>query len=148
MKKPDAEYFKTRFKEYLTSHGLTYTSQRDAILEFLIKDTSHFNAEMLIYSLRQQNLTVSRATVYRTLFQLEQAGFIREIAINSDQTHYEFIDGTTHHEHLVCEKCGTIIEFSDPQLEERIETIAKERSFIMTRHTVQIFGVCGRCCEK
>ena len=148
IKKNDVDLFKSRFKEYLKSKGLTCTSQRDAILEFIIKDSTHFNADALILSLRKKQLTVSRATVYRTLSHLVEAGFIREVALNSDQSHYEFIGGSTHHEHLVCEFCGSIIEFSDQQLEDRIEKIAIEQQFVITRHTVLIFGVCGRCSEK
>jgi Fur family ferric uptake transcriptional regulator len=148
MKKTNTEHFKERFREYLKSKGLTCTSQRDEILEYLTKDSTHFNAEALINSLRKKQLTVSRATVYRTLSHLVEAGFIREVAINSDQTHYEFIGATTHHEHLVCEICGSIIEFSDQQLEDRIEMIASDQQFLITRHSVQIFGVCRRCNEK
>ena len=148
MRKMDAEQFKLRFREYLKSKGLTCTSQRDAILEYLIKDSSHFNAEALIHSVQKKQLMVSRATVYRTLSHLEEAGFIREVAMNADQTHYEFIGLTQHHEHIVCESCGTIIEFLDPELEERIEAIAKDHKFCMTRHTVQIFGICGGCRAK
>lgn len=148
MKKNDTEHFKTRFREYLKSKGLTCTSQRDEILEYLIKDSTHFNAEALINSLRKRQLTVSRATVYRTLSHLVDGGFIREVAINSDQTHYEFIGASNHHEHIVCEICGLIIEFSDQQLEDRIEKIAHDQLFSITRHTVQIFGICRRCGEK
>jgi Fur family ferric uptake transcriptional regulator len=148
MKKNDTEHFKVRFREYLKSKGLTCTSQREEILEYLIKDSTHFNADALIHSLRKKQLSVSRATVYRTLTHLVEAGFIREVAINSDQTHYEFIGASTHHEHIVCEICNSIIEFSDQHLEDRIEKIATDQKFLITRHTVQIFGVCRRCSEK
>ncbi len=148
MKKPVAETFKNRFREYLKSKGLACTSQRDAILEYLLNDSSHFNAETLIRALQKRRMAVSRATVYRTLSHLEEAGFIREVALNADHTHYEFIGETAHHEHLVCEICGSIIEFSDQELENRIEAIASDQNFVITRHTVQISGICGRCNEK
>lgn len=148
MKKMEAEQFKLRFRKHLKNRGLACTSQRDAILDYLIKDSSHFNADALINALRNKQLMVSRATVYRTLSHLEDAGLIREIALNSEQTHYEFIGSTSHHEHIVCEVCGMIIEFSDPELEERIVAIADNQKFSMTRHTVQIFGLCRRCREK
>ncbi len=148
MKKVEVGQFKLRFRKYIKNKGLAYTSQRDAILEYIIKDSSHFNADALIHTLRKKQLMVSRATVYRTLSHLEDAGFIRKIALNSEQTHYEFIGAATHHEHIVCEACGMIIEFSDTELEERIVAIVEDQNFSMTRHTVQIFGLCLVCREK
>jgi len=137
-----------RFREYLQNKGLSYTPQRRVIFEYLSKERSHFNTEELIASLREKRFKVSRATVYRTLGHLEDAGFLRQVALNSSQIHYEFIANTKHHEHVVCESCGSIIEFSDPQLEERIEAVAAKHNVSITRHNVQIFGICRRCREQ
>ncbi|MFW6245317.1 MAG: Fur family transcriptional regulator [Fibrobacterota bacterium] len=139
---------KQRFKEYLRSKGLSFTPQRRFIFEYLSCNTTHFGAEELISSLRKLRIDVSRATVYRTLGHLEEAGFIRKIELDQGHTHWEFVDGSFHHEHLVCEKCGRIEEFTDPQLEDRITSVAKQNNFTMTRHTVQIFGICGGCSER
>lgn len=144
----DLESLIVRFREYLQNKGLSYTPQRRVLLEYLSKEKSHFNAEDLIASLREKKFKVSRATVYRTLGHLEDAGFLRKITLNSSQIHYEFIANTKHHEHVVCELCGSIIEFTDPKLEERIEAVAAEHNVSITRHSVQIFGICRRCREK
>ena len=148
MKKNEIDQLKLNFQQYLKDKGLACTSQRDAIIEHLVKETSHFNADTFVHSLQKKHLPVSRATVYRTLQHLEDAGIIREVAINTSQAYYEFTGRTTHHEHLVCENCGTIIEFVDDQLEERIEQIARLHHLSITRHTVQISGYCRSCHEK
>ena len=137
-----------RFREYLRGRGLSFTPQRQLILEHLSSDCSHFNAEDLISVFSQKGLPVSRATVYRTLAHLQDAGFIREVALQSPHAHYEFVVNTKHHEHVVCERCGSIVEFTDPALESRIEKVASSHEFVITRHTVQIFGICRRCRER
>ena len=144
----DPDTLNNRFKEYLRNLGLSFTPQRKVILEYLTLDNSHFNAEDLIAALRKRQIAVSRATVYRTLYHLEHAGFIRQVALESNQTYFEFIANCSHHEHLVCALCGKIVEFADSPLEERICFIAEKHGFQMTRHTIQITGICGRCRER
>ncbi len=139
---------KSRFEQYLRSKGLSLTPQRQFIFDYLSSDTSHFDAEELIAALKRERISVSRATVYRTLGHLEEAGFIRKIELDQGHTHWEFVEGSVHHEHLVCEKCGRIEEFTDLQLESRISFVAMENGFAMTRHTIQIFGLCRGCRER
>lgn len=148
MKKTLSENYKQRFKDYLKGKGLACTDQRTAILDYLMNSHSHYSPETLLQELQKKGFCVSRATVYRTLTHLEEAGFIREIALNTEHSHYEFIGQTVHHEHIVCESCGKIIEFSDPVLEDRIEKIAYENGFKINRHNVQISGTCRNCHEK
>ena len=74
--KAEAESLRARFKEYLSLKGLSFTPQRSIILEHLIKDSSHFNAEDLISVFRRKKIPVSRATVYRTISHLVDAGFL------------------------------------------------------------------------
>ncbi|HON10820.1 MAG TPA: transcriptional repressor [Chitinispirillaceae bacterium] len=146
--KAEAESLRARFKEYLSLKGLSFTPQRSIILEHLIKDSSHFNAEDLISVFRRKKIPVSRATVYRTISHLVDAGFLLPVALESSQAYYEFAPDSAHHEHLVCEKCGRIIEFTDPMLENRIESIASLHGFKISRHAVQISGTCRRCCGR
>jgi len=138
-----------QFRQYLKKEGLFFTPQRLAIAQFIInKKNHHFSTEELVTELRADGNQVSRATVYRTISHLHQAGFLREVALNSTQVYYDFVANVRHHEHLVCESCGIIIEFTDPQLEKAIEAIAACKNMEMTRHTVQIFGICAACRKK
>lgn len=135
-----------RFKEYLKGEGLSYTSQRGDIVNFIVKNRiHHFSVEELIDELKKNGIKVSRATVYRTVNHLTLAGFLREVSLNNNQMYYDFIPEVAHHEHLVCENCKKIIEFTDSELEYSIEKVAKEQGFSITKHNVQIFGVCEEC---
>lgn len=135
----------SHFKEYLKSRGLAFTPQRREIIRFVSTHRGHFTVDTLIVSLRGNNIVASRATVYRTVAHLHAAGFLREIAIDNMQARYEYVAGVKHHEHMVCESCGQILEFVDPVFEKEIEAIARKHDIVMTRHTVQIFGVCSAC---
>ncbi|NLG18204.1 MAG: transcriptional repressor [Fibrobacter sp.] len=143
--KTEADSLRARFRDYLSCKGLSFTPQRKLILEYLIRNSSHFNAEELIAIFRKKRIPVSRATVYRTIAHLVDAGFLSQVALESSQSYYEFIANSAHHEHLVCDKCGCIIEFTDPELENRIESVARLNGFEISRHTVHISGICGRC---
>ena len=141
------ESIQSRFKEYLHEKGLSFTPQRNAILDYLCDETSHFQTEDLINSLKSKNIQASRATVYRTLTHLQEAGFIRLVSADASQSRYEFVGNTHHHEHMTCTKCGNVFEFTDTLLEQCIEDVVKGNGFLMTNHSVQIFGICRRCHE-
>lgn len=136
------------FIDYLRERGFACTPQRRAVLEEILASQGHFDAEELAERMRRTGRGVSRATVYRTVGHLCKAGLVRKI--DADQAHalYECTTGVGHHEHMICRRCGKITEFQDPVLEKRITGIADTHGFHMTRHTVQIFGLCGRCHEQ
>ncbi|MFP4416889.1 MAG: Fur family transcriptional regulator [Chitinivibrionales bacterium] len=136
------------FMAYLKNEGLARTPQRKAVLEQIIAGPSHFDVEELVVAIRRKKASVSRATVYRTITHLENACLIRKIDFNHPHAHYELITGVCHHEHLICEKCGRIDEFADSQLEQIIGSMARQHGFAITKHTVQIFGICERCRES
>jgi Fur family ferric uptake transcriptional regulator len=89
--------------------------------------------------------SVGRASVYRTLDQLEQLHLIQRVEIGGDATGYERIDHEEHHHHLVCEACGTLSPFADKPLERAIEAIVRDADFEVSTHDVVLRGRCGRC---
>ncbi|MBD3345799.1 MAG: hypothetical protein GF401_12120 [Chitinivibrionales bacterium] len=139
---------KKQFTAYLKEKGCLCTSQRKSILEEIFKNHSHFSIEELTANLRKKKTPVSRATIYRTIGHLENGGFVRRINLDQSYSYYEFIPGTTHHEHMVCEECGTVLEITDKAMEERICTLAQKKHFLMTRHQLQIYGLCPHCQKK
>jgi Fur family ferric uptake transcriptional regulator len=87
---------------------------------------------------------VGIATVYRTLALLEEAGFVTSISFGKQGKKYE-LGLKAHHDHLICTKCGKIVEFFDKAIERRQEAIAKSSGFEMTDHSLKIFGICPQC---
>lgn len=89
--------------------------------------------------------SVGRASVYRTLDQLEQLHLIQRVEIGGDAAGYERIDPDEHHHHLVCERCGRLTPFSSEDLEEAIEAIGRQAGFQIAVHDVVLRGACERC---
>ena len=89
--------------------------------------------------------SVGRASVYRTLEQLEQLHLVQRVEIGGDAAGYERIDPDLHHHHLVCEGCGQLAPFASDELERAIETISRRSDFAVAAHDVVLRGTCPSC---
>lgn len=134
------------FKNILKSNGLKFTSQREAILQTLYDNPEHFTSENLYVLVKEKHssLNIGIATVYRTLALLEESGLVSSISLGVQGKKFE-IANKPHHDHLICEKCGTIVEFENKQIEELQHQIAKENGFELTNHLMQLYGICKNC---
>ncbi len=133
----------------LKKAGLKVTAPRVKILHILetsLEKTGvrHLSAEDVYKKLVEMGDDVGLATVYRVLTQFESAGLVIRHHFEGDYSVFELDDGQ-HHDHLVCIKCGEVVEFIDPIIEQRQQAIAKEKQFQMTDHALYIYGVCSRC---
>ncbi|MDK9699920.1 MAG: transcriptional repressor [bacterium] len=138
-----------RFKLFLQGKGLRVTEERLAILRAVNKLSGHINADELSYQLRQNGVDVSRATVYRTLSHLVEAGLARKVDFGSGHANYERSDlADGHHDHIICTKCGKIIEFYNSELEDLQGKIAEQHGFHIVAHQFQIVGICPDCRTK
>jgi Fur family ferric uptake transcriptional regulator len=89
--------------------------------------------------------SVGRASVYRTLEQLEQLHLIQRVEIGGDAAGYERVDADIHHHHIVCEECGRLAPFASEALEEAIEAVSHRSEFAVAAHDVVLRGTCPRC---
>ena len=105
---------------------------------------SHFDADQLIANLKAAGKTVSRAIVYRTLGKLVDAGLLRRIEIGH-RTVYDHDYGYPFHDHMVCEECGTIIEFQSESLTAALREVTGQYQFRASGRTLVIRGVCAAC---
>ncbi|RUM62427.1 MAG: transcriptional repressor [Persephonella sp.] len=135
---------KNKFKEYLKEKGLRYTRQREDVLRKILETKGHFEIEDIVLDFKKQSLDVSRSTVYRTLNILKELGIVNEVIKYKNKTLYE-VALKEHHDHLVCEKCGRIIEFHSEEIEELQNKICKDYNFKPTFHRLEIYGVCEDC---
>jgi Fur family ferric uptake transcriptional regulator len=135
-----------KFREYLASRPRPqrFTGQQRELLEHVFARHSHFDAEELIEKLKGAKTRVSRATVYRTLSKLVDAGLLRRIELG-DRTVYDHDYGYPAHDHLVCEQCGSMTEFQSEELEALLDRVAGDNQFRPSGHTLVIRGVCGAC---
>ncbi len=125
--------------------GLKVTVPRVKILAILEScGKRHMSAEDVYKELLSQNEEIGLATVYRVLTQFEGAGLVCRRHFESGQSLFELNSGK-HHDHLVCVKCGNIVEFVDALIEERQIKIAAEHGYVIEDHSLVLYGVCGEC---
>jgi len=132
-----------QFRDYLHREGKNITSERLCILEAVMGKKGHFRIEDIIDAKSGGRKPVSRATVYRTIKTIEAAGLIKYIRSIHDEKIYEVVK--EHHEHMICEACGKIIEFHDAELESRQRKICRDHDFLPRQHSTKIFGICQAC---
>lgn len=137
-----------RFREFLQTQGLKLTSERTALLREIFSTHYHFEADELLFKMKDKGVKISRATVYRTLELLVKSGMVRRVHLGEEHYHYEHVRGDSHHDHLICTTCGNVIEFHDEELEARQREICERKRFTPTFHNLQILGVCGSCRRK
>lgn len=131
--------------EELRKVGLKATAPRIKILQLLAEaEHHHVSAEDVYKALLDAGVDIGLATVYRVLTQFEAAGLVDRHHFEGGHSVFE-IRQDKHHDHLVCIKCGAVEEFVDPVIEKRQLEIAEEYRFTMTDHSLNIYGVCGRC---
>jgi Fur family ferric uptake transcriptional regulator len=139
-----------RFEEYLQSRGKRITQQRRALVGFIFERHDHFDADELIDSLNRRSDSdekISRPTVYRTLNELVEAGLLRKMTL-AGRFVYEHDYGYPQHDHLYCQICDRLIEFSSEELQEIRDAVAREHNFRVTGHRLIITGVCEECSRK
>lgn len=136
---------KDLFHQHLAARGLRRTPQRDAVLKEFLRQRRHCSAEELYDSLRRKRQRVGYSTVYRTLQLLADCGLAREVQFEDGITRFERLYGQDHHDHLVCLKCGRLIEFSDPTIERVQDEVATQHDFEPQHHRMEIYGLCNRC---
>ncbi len=134
-----------RFQHFLSGQGLKLTNERSALVREIFSTHYHFEADELLFKMKEKGVKISRATVYRTLELLVKSGMVRRVHLGEDHYHYEYVSGNSHHDHLICTTCGSVIEFNDPLLETRQREICERKKFTPTFHNLQILGVCHTC---
>ena len=134
---------RTKRARYLEEHNLKHTKQRDAILDVFLGVKGHITSEDLYRRVREEHPNVGYTTVYRTMKLLCDAGLANERHFDDGITRYEIEH--EHHDHLVCTRCGKIIEFDCEMIESAQERIAKSYDFRVLRHRHELYGHCASC---
>ena len=135
-----------KFREYLGTRAKAqrFTGQQRDMVRFIFSNHDHFDAEQLLSEMQAAGLKVSRATAYRTLTKLVDAGLLRRLELGP-RTFYEHDYGYPQHDHLQCTSCGKVIEFQTPAIEEAIRLVSQEKGFQAEGHSFIVKGVCKEC---
>lgn len=133
------------FVEFLKKKDARVTQARKIVLTQVFSRHDHFCADDLAAQLSSGHNHVSRGTVYRTLALMEEAGLVRVIRDTDVHAHYEHTFNHPHHEHMICDKCGKFVEFSDERIMELLGEACKEHKFQERTHRIVVFGTCESC---
>jgi Fur family transcriptional regulator, ferric uptake regulator len=144
-----------RFLGFLAQKKLRLTAPRRAIIETVFSTERHFTADELLAWAHRRDKRVSRATVYRTLPLLTQSGLVREMDFGGSQKFYDpNYAERPHHNHIICQDCGKIVEFDSPQIEQLQTEISRRLGFAVKAHRLQITATCeefrklGTCSKR
>ena len=148
MEKVKADKVRQRFYSYLDKKGLKNTSQRKLMLDIVLEEKDHFNIDGIYQQVSKKMPNLGYATVYRTMKLFKEAGIVTSRNFDSNETQFEIHDEEDHHDHLICTKCGKIIEFYDPMIEKIQEDIALKFGMELKSHKMELYGICsGKCPE-
>jgi len=137
-----------RLASWISSRGLKATRQRDVIVDVFFAQTGHLSVDELLEKAKQRDPTIGAATVYRTMKILADAGLASARHFEGGQTRYEAALDRHHHDHLICTSCGSIIEFENERIEELQDMVARHHGFTVTRHKLELYGLCRNCQAK
>ncbi len=137
-----------RFEKFLEGKALRLTEARAAIVEAALARTGHYPIEELIADLKRLGIRGSKATVYRTLPLLAEAGIVKPAIVAGDTKSYETTWGADHHDHLVCGGCGKVVEFGFEAFEILQREVAGRYGFRLDNHHHELVGTCPECLAK
>lgn len=129
------------FRRYLHGQKLKFTPERAMILDAVLRRSGLFEAERLVADLKQIGHAVSRATAYRTLAHLQDAGILKQVFFDNKQSYYEVIAGRQAYDYLVCVATGKVVEFSSEKLRRLRDEICSEHGYSPLSHQFQIFAI-------
>ena len=135
------EQFLGRFRDKLSDRGLKYTTQREAIASALLEGQGHFTLEQLLERAKELHPTVGYATVYRTMKLLVDCDLASEHKFDDGQVRYELADAE-HHDHMICVRCGLIVEFEDDEIERLQREIARQLGYEVVSHRHEMYVRC------
>jgi Fur family ferric uptake transcriptional regulator len=134
-----------RFLDFLRQQGLRVTAERRALFEEVFSRHGHLDAEQLLEAMRGRGAKISRATVYRSLDLLVACGLVRRYRLGRNRHLYEHVHAGQRHDHLVCRRCGRVVEFVSPGILAMQAEICRAHGFLPSDHHLTITSLCGSC---
>ncbi len=133
------------FRKYLERRGLKLTAERQAVFDQLFARHEHVEADEILVRLRARGKKISRATIYRTLELLVDSGVVGRVRVGEIGYRYERLRAGEHHDHLICNECGRVIEFFEPRIESLQDEVCDRYGFLSISHSHQMRGICKQC---
>jgi len=135
------------FVEHLRARGLRVTPERRALLREIFAQHRHIDAEEILAAVRASGHAISRATVYRNLELLVEAGLVSRVRAGA-RTVYEHLHPGFRHDHVACRDCGRLVEFVSPAISALLGEICRAHDFVADGNELQVVGRCRSCAER
>lgn len=133
------------YLERLRPPGGKRSSKRDLIINVFLRQEGHLSADDLVDLIKHEDQKVSRATVYRALQWMVNAGIARKVDFGEGRFRFEHSYRHPRHFHLICKSCNRSDEFMSSDIEAFIEDVTVSRGFVSRQSVVQIYGICEEC---
>jgi len=134
-----------KLTEHLQKRGRKLSSARAKVFETIINTHGHFAAEDLVKICRGKRTRVSRASIYRCLRELLEAGVIRETAFGKKHQLFEHVYDEKPHHHARCIRCHAVIEIPDYDEEKVYQPLLEKQGFEILGHEMHFYGICRSC---
>ncbi|HBD64055.1 MAG TPA: transcriptional repressor [Clostridiales bacterium] len=137
----------------LEDKGYKSTTQRILVYDILAENKDkHLSTEEIYELIKHKNPKMGIATIYRTLQLFEETGLVYKHNFDDGCSRYEILSPNSNeihqHHHLVCKKCGEIIEVKEDLMNSLEEIIEKQYNFEILNHVVKFTGICSQCRNK
>ncbi len=133
------------YLESLRPAGSKRSSKRDFIVNVFLRQEGHLTADDLVDLIRREDQRISRATIYRTLQWMVDAGIARKVDFGEGRFRFEHSYRHPRHFHLICKSCNRSFEFLSSDIEALLEEVAAARNFAPRQSVLQIHGTCEAC---
>lgn len=145
---PEAETWASRAQRVLADGRRHNGAARTALLELLDRQRCALSAVEIEEALRTGERPVGRASIYRILDELERLHLVQRVQVGQAMARYEPVrTGDEHHHHLVCDSCGTVLPFTDPELERAIQRLSNRVPMRIDEHEIVLHGSCRDCTD-
>jgi Fur family transcriptional regulator, ferric uptake regulator len=141
------EQEKKQFKRLFQQQGVDQFDLRFKVLEAFLKLEHHVTIADILIQLKKDKIKLDEGFVLNSMKLLCRFGFASKIEFDDEQTQYEHRHLGLHHDHMVCTKCGNIVEFKDEAIERQQLKVAEAYGFLMLQHKMEIYGICSQCME-
>jgi len=136
---------RNKYSQFLEEKGLTFTPGRSRVFETVMATHGHFAPEEIVKICHKNKTKVSRATIYRSIAELLEAGAIRLTAFGEKHQHFEHLYDEKPHHHARCIKCGLMIEFPDQNEDAVYKSTLEKHGFKVLGHEMHFYGLCSKC---
>jgi len=137
-----------QFKVIFEGEGLDRIDERLSILETFLGTENHLTASELTAILKEREISLPEEFVAENLRLFARYGFAQEEHFADQATHYEHRHLGKHHDHMICVRCGAVLEFYNPEIEALLAETARRMGFHDLQHRMEIYGLCSNCLRK